>query len=112
MDTYFRLSTIPNIKSLWIRLLAETGIVGFSSFLTWCLVVFRSAWSIRLNKSHLFKMVGWFGLFVLIAFIIEGFSTDTFALPYLWLSLGIVSASAAICREQSRDQAAGPALET
>jgi hypothetical protein len=112
MDTYFRLSTIPNIKSLWIRLLAETGIVGFSSFLTWCLVVFRSAWSIRLNKSHLFKMVGWFGLFVLIAFIIEGFSTDTFALPYLWLSLGIVSASAAICREQIRDQAAGPALET
>jgi hypothetical protein len=112
MDTYFRLSTIPNIKSLWFRLLAETGFVGFSSFLTWCLIVFRSAWSIRLNKSHLFKTVGWFGLFVLVAFVIEGFSTDTFALPHLWLSLGIVSATAAIYRKQLGDQTAGPVLDT
>jgi hypothetical protein len=112
MDTYFRVSTVPNIKSLWIRLLAETGIVGFSSFLTWCFVVFKSAWSVRLNKSQLFKTVGWFGLFVLIAFIIEGFSTDTFALPYLWLSLGIVCATAAICRKQLSEQAARPASDT
>ncbi len=111
MDTYYRVSAVPNIKSLWIRLLAETGIVGFSSFLTWCSVVFRSAWSIRLNKLHLFKTVGWFGIFVLIAFVIEGFSTDTFALPYLWLSLGIVSATAAIYRKQLREQAAGTALD-
>jgi O-antigen ligase len=112
MDTYFRESTVPNIKSLWIRLLAETGIVGFSSFLTWYFVVFRSAWSIRISKSHLFKTVGWFGLFVLIAFIIEGFSTDTFALPYLWLSLGIVCATAAMFRKQLREQATDPALDT
>jgi hypothetical protein len=103
MDTYFRLLAVPNIKSLWIRLLAETGIIGFSSFLAWCSVVFRSAWSIRINKSQLFKTVGWFGLFVLVAFVFEGFSTDTFALPYLWLSLGIVSATVAIYRKQAHE---------
>jgi len=110
INIYFRISAVPNIKSLWIRLLAETGIVGFSSFLTWFLVMFRSAWSIRINKSHLFKTVGWLGLFVVISFVIEGFSTDTFALPYLWMSLGIVSATAAICRNQQKEPAAAPVL--
>jgi len=111
INIYFRISAVPNIKSLWIRLLAETGIVGFSSFLTWFMVMFRSAWSIRINKSHLFKTVGWLGLFVLISFVIEGFSTDTFALPYLWMSLGIVSATAALCRKKPKQSASAPALD-
>jgi hypothetical protein len=112
MDTFLRSSTLPNIKSLWVRLLAETGIVGFSTFLTWCIVVFRSAWSLRTNTSHLFRIVGWFGLFVLISFVIEGFSTDTFALPYVWMSLGIVSAATAMVRQGQRDQGADPAHDT
>ncbi len=111
MNLYFRSPVVPNIKSLWVRLLAETGMVGFAAFLAWCLVVFRSAWGIRMNQSHLFKMIGWFGLFVLIAFVFEGFSTDTFALPYVWLSMGIVSAAAATCRKQSCEPAAVAALD-
>lgn len=46
-------------------------------------------------------MIGWSGLFVLVAYLIEGFSTDTFALPYLWVSLGIVSAAGALMRISS-----------
>jgi len=98
MQVYFREATLPNIKSLWVRLLAETGIVGFSSFIAWCYVMARTAWSMRLNPRIPFKVIGWCGLFVLIAFITEGFSTDTFALPYLWISLGIVSAAGALLR--------------
>ena len=52
MDTYFRFDTVPNIKSLWLRLLAETGIVGFSAFLAWLAVVFKSAWNLRLKTSR------------------------------------------------------------
>jgi hypothetical protein len=48
-------------------------------------------------------MIGWSGLFVLVAYIIEGFSTDTFALPYLWVSLGIVSAAGALMRISSEE---------
>jgi hypothetical protein len=98
MRVFFREATLPNIKSLWVRLLAETGIVGFSSFLTWCCVMVKTAWSMRLNAHISFKVIGWVGIFVLIAFITEGFSTDTFALPYLWISLGIVSAAGALLR--------------
>jgi hypothetical protein len=96
MDSYYRSAGLPNIKSLWVRLLAETGIVGFSAFITWLFVLFRLSWFIRLSKNPLFRMIGWSGLFVLVAFLIEGFSTDTFALPYLWVSLGIVSAAGAL----------------
>jgi hypothetical protein len=42
-------------------------------------------------------------LFVLLAFFIEGFSTDTFALPYLWVSLGIVSAVGALMRSSTEN---------
>lgn len=111
MDTYYRLSFIPNIKSLWIRLLAETGIAGFSAFLAWCLVVLRSAWFMRTRPDPLIRVAGWFGLFVIISFAIEGFSTDTFALPYLWISLGIVSAAAVLVRSQHSIQASAPHTE-
>lgn len=98
MDVYYRSSALPNIKSLWVRLLAETGILGFSSFIAWLYVVFRLGWFVRLTKNPLFRTIGWSGLFVLLALLIEGFSTDTFALPYLWVSLGIVSAMGALMR--------------
>jgi hypothetical protein len=101
MDAYYRTADLPNIKSLWVRLLAETGIVGFSSFIAWFYVLFRLSWFIRLSKNPLFRMIGWSGLFVLVAYLIEGFSTDTFALPYLWISLGIVSAAGALMRISS-----------
>ncbi|MGD0751120.1 MAG: hypothetical protein ABSA23_06895 [Anaerolineales bacterium] len=101
MDAYYRTADLPNIKSLWVRLLAETGVVGFSSFIAWFYVLFRLSWFIRLSKNPLFRMIGWSGLFVLVAYLIEGFSTDTFALPYLWVSLGIVSAAGALMRISS-----------
>ena len=101
MDAYYRTAELPNIKSLWVRLLSETGIAGFSAFIAWFYVLFRLSWFIRLSKNPLFRMIGWSGLFVLVAYIIEGFSTDTFALPYLWVSLGIVSAACALMRISS-----------
>lgn len=90
-DLLFRSQTLLNIKSLWIRILAETGIVGFSFFLLWYLQSIIQALHALSQTDPLLRTIGWMGCFTLIAFLLEGFSLDTFALPYLWFSIGIVN---------------------
>jgi hypothetical protein len=92
-DLFYRLEYMVNTKSYWFRILAETGLVGFSFFLTWLTGLWRSArflWN-RSEKMHL--VVGLAGQLALIAFIFEGFSLDSFALPYLWVTAGLISAT-------------------
>jgi hypothetical protein len=50
------------------------------------------------SGEPLLRTVGLAGQIVLVAFLAEGFSVDTFALPYLWISLGIISAAGALLR--------------
>ena len=98
MDVFYRASSIPNIKSFWVRILAETGLVGFAAFLTWYYVLWRSSRFLQAASQPLLQTIALSGQFVLLAFLFEGFSTDTFALPYLWVSLGMVSAASALWR--------------
>ena len=88
-DLLNRSNTLLNIKSLWIRILAECGIVGFCLFLLWYLRGFLSNSLGLKKKDPLLRTAAWMGCFVLLAFILEGFSLDTFALPYLWFSAGL-----------------------
>ena len=90
----YHLSSIPNIKSLWVRLLAETGVFGMGMFLSWLYVIYASA--LRLyRRTGLAGTVGLAGFFVLVGLLTEGFSIDSFALPYYWVSFGLVTALAA-----------------
>ena len=41
-NVLFYFTQLPNVKSFWFRLLAETGIIGFSLFITWIYVLFQS----------------------------------------------------------------------
>lgn len=78
-----------NIKSLWVRIFAETGLVGFSIFLSWLiLLAFASTRTLRRGEG-LHAALGLAGIFVIVALPVEGFSIDSFALPYLWISLGL-----------------------
>ena len=87
-------SFIPNAKNLWVRLLADTGIVGFSVFVAWVVVHWRNAKAVEKRKqSGLFKAMGLAGQLLIIALIVEGFSLDTFGLPYYWIGLGLIVAS-------------------
>ena len=94
----YQQATVPNIKSLWVRLLAETGVVGFAIFACWWYILWRSAQFLRSLKAPLFKMIGLAGCFALIAFVVEGFSLDTFALPYYWVSFGLITAAYGVAR--------------
>ena len=91
-QTFFRLSFLPNIKSLWVRILAETGLVGFSFFSVWYYYLLRFAGYGYQHRKGVFQTIALMGQFVLLAFIIEGFSIDSFALPYLWVSAGLLTA--------------------
>ena len=84
----------PNPKSLWIRILAETGIAGFTFIVVWLSLVLLRAWQLSTQRDPLYKAMGTIGVLALITVVIEGFSLDSFALPYMWISLGLVSAAA------------------
>jgi O-antigen ligase len=86
----YRSSEIPNIKNLWIRVLAETGIVGFAFFSAWIYALGKKAVGLRKMSRPIYKMLGFLGIFIIIGIILEGFSIDSFALPYFWISAGLI----------------------
>ncbi|MDK2981313.1 MAG: hypothetical protein PWQ55_1660 [Chloroflexota bacterium] len=84
-----RTTLLLNIKSLWLRLLAETGMVGFSLFIGWLLSLLPTLLRKLRDRCSAVNVFGWMGIFVLVALILEGFSIDSFAMPYWWISLGL-----------------------
>jgi hypothetical protein len=100
-DLAFRSTSALNIKSLWVRLLAETGIVGFSIFVSWLWGLWQTSKIVENSTQPVMKSISWLGKFVIIGFILEGFSVDTFALPYFWVSLGILTASYGILKNKN-----------
>jgi hypothetical protein len=95
------LSFLPNPKNLWVRLLSETGMTGFSLFISWLIVLWSTVKFLLSSRNQLERMVGWMGLITILALIGEGFSIDSFALPYYWVSLGILTAASMSARENA-----------
>ncbi len=92
-DIFFRSTVLPNIKSFWVRLLAETGLVGFAVFGTWIYILWRSARRAYHANNPTLKTLALAGELSLIAFLVEGFSVDSFAMPYLWIMTGLIAAT-------------------
>ncbi len=99
-DIVFRAGSLPNIKNIWIRLLAETGFIGFVLFVVWLFILWRSAGFLRKSTSNIFKILGLAGRLCLAAYVMEGFSMDSFAMPYLWVMAGLISAGAVLVRKE------------
>jgi hypothetical protein len=100
----FRLPHLPNIKSLWVRLFAETGLVGFSVFTAWLVTLFRSAHLTLRSKPPTLQMIALTGQLSLVALIGEGFSIDSFALPYYWVAAGLTAAAGWTYRQHLADK--------
>jgi hypothetical protein len=101
-DLFYRFEFLPNTKSMWVRILAETGVVGFSFFISWIFIVFQSSHLAKIFGTPEAKVIGWMGQFVIIAYLAEGFSLDSFAMPYIWLALGLATAAGALTRKKIR----------
>jgi O-antigen ligase len=78
----------PNPKNLWIRLLAETGIVGFLTIMAWFFVLIATSVTLMRRGKGILRMMGMASSLSLLAQFFEGFSLDSFALPQLWIMLG------------------------
>lgn len=107
-DLFYRANTIPNTKSIWVRLLAETGFIGLSIFLIWLYIMWRSSGLMLLSRSELLRIIGLGGRLFLLAYLIEGFSLDSFAMPYQWLMAGLIAAGGWLARQdlQPKDKLA------
>ena len=101
----FSLNIVPNTKNLWVRLLAETGILGFAFYVSWVYLHWRE--SVHLERSGLSELeraIGFTGKLFILALIMEGFSMDTFGLPYYWIALGLVVAARRISHQAEVQQ--------
>jgi hypothetical protein len=79
---------IPNPKSMYIRVLAETGLLGMAFFLAF---LFSALGDMRaLFRSGAKRFFGLAGLFTWIAVFLYNLTQDSFATPNLWINLGIL----------------------
>ncbi len=101
-NVLYYFTQMPNVKSLWFRLLAETGLVGFSVFIAWFYTLFQSSRFSQHHPDATTKTLAFAGELALLAFIGEGLSIDSFAMPYFWVMAGLIAGSAMMFRRQVR----------
>ena len=92
-EILFRANYQANNKNLWTRLLSETGIIGFIIYVTWLILLWIQGSELKKKQNQTAIFMGHVLKIALIALIFEGFSIDSFALPYIWIIFGICSAS-------------------
>ena len=80
----------PNPKNIYVRLLAETGLIGFVLFLVFQLGVLGDALN-ALRGTGLFRMLGIAGLFAWLAISLYNLTQDSLATPNIWLIPGILA---------------------
>jgi len=98
----YQASHVINTKSLWVRLLAETGFIGLFVYLTWLYVLWRSAGFIQKSRDPFMKIVGLAGRLFLLAYLVEGFSVDSFAIAYQWVGASLITAGGLLAREEAQ----------
>jgi hypothetical protein len=80
-------------KNFYLRLLAETGIIGTVTFLAFVIANLGSALFLRLSESKEWKYWGVAGLCGIFAFCLSAFTFDSFVIPNMWIVFGMITAS-------------------
>jgi len=79
----------PNPKNMYIRILAEGGLLGFAFFLAFLLGLLGDALSF-LRKPGMLRFLGIAGLCSWLAITLYNLTQDSFATPNIWVNLGIL----------------------
>lgn len=84
----------PNPKNLYVRLLAESGLAGFAVFVAFYLALLAEALGLLRESALPATWLGAAALFTIAAVVLQGFSQDSFAMPELWINLGLLVGAA------------------
>jgi O-antigen ligase len=75
---------------LYIRLLSETGILGFWSFISlYLLALGKILKLLRSNRKEL-AFLGTASLLAWLSIVVLGLTQDSLAMPIIWIPLGIL----------------------
>jgi O-antigen ligase len=80
----------PNPKNMYVRLLAETGLVGFFLFIAFLLSVLGDALRVLQSGTTVGRYLGIAGIFSWFAIALYNVTQDSFATPNLWVNFGIL----------------------
>lgn len=80
----------PNPKNLYVRLLAETGLVGFFLFVAFQFYVLGDMLALLLRNEQWARFAGTAGVFAWLAVTFYNFTQDSFTTPNIWLVSGML----------------------
>jgi len=98
---------IPNPKNMYVRLLAETGLIGFFLFIAFQFSLLGDALIALKNNSQLMRFLGIAGLFSWFAVALYNVTQDSFAIPNIWINLGILTGMTTFAIESRLSYASG-----
>jgi len=80
-------------KNLYLRLLAETGIVGACTFLAFVIAILGCALYLWLSSDKECQYWGTASLLGLLAFAFSALTFDSFVIPNMWVVFGLITAA-------------------
>jgi O-antigen ligase len=96
-------------KNFYLRLLAETGIVGLAAFIAFLVALLGCALFLWFSSDREQKFWGRASLLGLIAFVVSAVSFDSFAIPNMWVVFGLTTSAAWIFSRPATDGNISPA---
>jgi O-antigen ligase len=100
----------PNPKNMYVRLLAETGLVGFFIFIAFLFSVLGDALRAVQSQTILSRYIGIAGIFSWFAIALFNVTQDSFATPNLWLNFGILVGMTAFLLDPEKRPSSVPAV--
>ena len=81
----------PNPKNLYVRLLAETGLIGLFVFMAFLFSVLGEALTAWRSQMTFGRYLGIAGIFSWFAVALYNVTQDSFATPNIWINFGILA---------------------
>jgi O-antigen ligase len=83
-------TVMPNVRNLLVRLLSETGIVGFWMYMAFMLSILGTVRRMFLSRKQVMVYASVAGLAILLSVLIRQLTLSTLTSPTIWISLGAV----------------------